>query len=424
MAGLDLSTFADALKVLYPDFVIQKMLYDNSPLMAMLPKFEGFVGEKAKFAIKHANPQNRSSTFAKASVVTTSQVIEAFELTRKKDYAFAEVDNEAVLAANGDKGSFLDGLKSEIDGALEAMKRSMCLALYRDGSGVIGRLSAASIVGVTDLPLLNAEDIVNFEIGQKINFNAAATGTGTPRVNGGATVTTVYIVAVDRINGTFQIAASPNSAGVIATTIISDIAASDYVTPEGDRDLRVSGLDAWLPSGSGRAAALAASFYGVVRNIDGTKLGGIYYDGSALSIEEALIKAVSLVHREGGNPNKIFLNHAHLRDLRLAIGNKLAPCGTEVKSGNVTLSFKGVFLDTNKGQIEVYGDADAPYGKAYILQMDTWKFATLGKPMSIFDGDGLRMIRSSTADSMRIQASFYGNLGCIAPGKNAVCTLV
>ena len=45
MASLDNTSFSAALKTIYPDKVVQNLVYKNNPLFAMLNKYEKFGGD-------------------------------------------------------------------------------------------------------------------------------------------------------------------------------------------------------------------------------------------------------------------------------------------------------------------------------------------------------------------------------------------
>ena len=302
--ALDISSFSSALKQHYPDWKIENLVYQSNPFMALVPKYEQFGGEVLKMPLIYGNPQNRSAAFATANSGTSNSQLKAFLLTRNADYSIAEISNEVILASEGDANAFLRAATVEIDGALHALGRSVATKLFRSGSGSIGKVS--SYTGATKTILLTIpEDIVNFEVGMTLQGSTADGG-------GSVKAGTCKIVTIDRIAGSFTIDAD----------ITGNWAASDYIFVAGDYDAALKGLDAWLPYDS-RSSKLAVSFFSVTRSADATRLGGLTYDGSALPIEEALINALALVGREGGNPDHVFMNFADWSNLVKALGSKV-----------------------------------------------------------------------------------------------------
>lgn len=396
--ALDLVSFSAALKQHYPDWKVENLVYQSNPFMALVPKYEQFGGEVLKMPLIYGNPQNRSASFATANGQTSSSSLKAFLLTRNSDYSIAEISNEVILASEGDANAFLRAATVEIDGALHALGRSVATKLFRSGSGSIGKVS--SYTGATKTIVLTvAEDIVNFEVGMVLQGSTADGG-------GSTKAGTSKIVTVDRIAGSFTVDAD----------LTGNWAAADYIFVAGDYDNALKGLASWLPYDD-RATKLAASFFGVTRSADATRLGGLIYDGTALPIEEALISALALVGREGGNPDYAFMNFADWSNLVKALGSKVQY--TTVKAGqDGAIGFQGIMVNGPRGTVTVVPDVSCQKGEVFIVQMNTWQLASLKKVVNLFDTDGLRMLRSSSADSLQIRCFSYAQLGCTAPGYN------
>lgn len=411
--ALDMTTFAAALKQHYTDWRIENLVYKNRPLFAMISKYEEFGGDVLKMPIIIGNPQNRSATFSQANSTDTSSLLRAFLLTRVRNYSLATIDNETMLASEGDSNAFLRAATVEINGALDSLARDVSIGLYGSGRGDIGRLSASTTLNTTTVTLASAEDIVRFEVGMVIVASGTNSGTITLRNNSG-TVNELTIVGVDRIAGTITFNAAPDS---FAT---GDWQVSDYLYVKGDvvsggtSSLKLSGLQAWLPFSK---SGLATSFFNVDRSVDATRLSGVSYDGSALPIEEALISGISLIGREGGKPDYCFMSFTDYANLVKALGSKVQY--TQVKAGSDgALGFQGVMINGPRGTVTVIPDQDCPVGYCFPLQMDTWKMASLKKAVNLFDGDGLQMLRAPNSDALQIRCFSYAQVGCNAPGWN------
>lgn len=396
--ALDLVSFSAALKQHYPDYKIENLVYQSNPFMALVPKHEQFAGEVMKMPLIYGNPQNRSASFSTANAQSSTSSLKAFLLTRNSDYSIAEISNEVILASEGDANAFLRAATVEIDGALSALGRSVATKLYRSGSGSIGK--AATVTGTgTIITLATVDDVVNFEVGMTLQ---ASTVDGGGSLRAGSAV----VSAVDRINGVVTLA----SAG------ITGLAGNDFIFVAGDYDAALKGLDAWLPY-SDRATKLSSSFFGVTRSADATRLGGLVYDGTALPIEEALISAASLVGREGGSPDYAFMNFTDWANLAKALGSKVQY--NDVKAGaEGAVGFTALMVNGPRGVIKCLPDVNCPKGSVFLLQLNTWQLASLKKAVNLFDTDGLRMLRSSSADSLQIRCFSYAQLGCSAPGYN------
>lgn len=395
--SLDLTTFEAALKQHYTDERVENMVYRDNPFLAMLSKYEQFGGDNHKMPIKYGIPQGRSATFSTAQSNKTNSQYKAFLLTRNKDYSLASIDNETIEASKGNSNAFFEAATSEIDGAIESCTRSLAISLYGTGSGSIGQVNAGATG--TSLQLKEIEEVTNFEVGMEIVFSAS---------NGGGTVKSgsVTIVGVDRDSGALTVDALTAIDGGTGP------ATDDFIFVEGDYDLKIKGLRAWIPD---TAPTSGDSFFGVDRSSDVTRLAGVRYDGSALPIEEALINAASRVAREGGKPDYCFMSYSKFADLEKALGSKVQYY--EHKVGEI--GFRGMLIHGPRGPINVVPDQNCPEDRAFMLSMSHWKLYSLGKCPKILDSDGLKMLRESSADAVEVRVGYYAQLGCRAPGFNA-----
>lgn len=414
MAGLDLASFDAAMRRYYDSMRIENQVYKKRALLALLAKDEKFYGNLAQIPMKIGNPQNRSANFADAIDITSQSNIKAWELRRVSNYSTARVSNEVMKASANDMGAMLQAAVTEMDGAIDQLSRDLSIGIYRSGRGVIGQISN-STTGTAVATLSNLGDIVNFEVGQKVIAAATNTGTITPR-NIGGTPNSLNVIAVDRYLGTVTFDANMDSFAS------GDWAQNDYLFIKGDvvsgtsTVTKMSGLQAWLPYDN-RASLLAASFFGVTRSADATRLAGQIHDGTKQSIEEALIDLSAKVSQEGGTPDYGFINYVEWRNLIKSLGSKVQY--VDVKAGSkAQIGFRGVVLQGANSEITILPDMDCPSGRGFLLQMDTWSLKTLGPAVEVFDGDGLSWLRSSTADALDMRVTSYGNLACNAPGWN------
>lgn len=404
--ALDMTKFGPGLKAYYSNQKVENMTYKDYPFYAMLTKKKDFYGKNYPLPIQIGNPQGRSHTFSKAKANQTSSVYKDFTLTRVKDYSLATVDNETAEASENDKGAFLKALTNEIDSAIRSSASSMATMIYGDGSGCIGQISAGTNVATATLTLADPDSVVNFEVGMTLVF-AAARSTGALRNSG----STLSILAVNRSTGVLTMSAAINT--------VTGTIANDFVFVDGDRNLSVSGLAAWLPEA---APAGGDNFFGVDRSVDPTRLAGVRYDGSAMSIEEALVGGLTLCNREGGNPKVVFMNYTDWSNLELALGSKVQYMVTEA-FGRADIGFQGIQVKTNKGVANCVADPFCPRGLAYGLTMESWALYSLKEPIRILDLDGNKILRTSDADAVELRVGGYFQLGCNAPGHNVVITL-
>ena len=406
--ALDLNTVSEALKEHYKPLRVQNMVYKDNPLFAMMPKYTKVGGENMPIPLIYANPQRRSATFLNGQANASTSALRQFVLTRVKDYSFASITGESIKATERDSDAFLRYATMEVDGALHSLTRSLAIGMYRDGTGSRGLVNATpSNSANMVITLKNSEDITNFEVGMIVNvFNSS----GTQKIGKTSETGDFTIDAIDRDAGTLTFTGQEYASGTGGT-----IAANDLIIAKGDKDLVVSGLEAWVPTQATVDAGIP-NLFGAVRSTDVTRLGGNRFDGSALPIEEALIGGASRVAREGGSPDHCFVDYATFSNLEKALGSKVVY--SEAKARDVDIGFAGIDIRGPRGTIKVIPDQNCQPDVAWMLQLNTWSLNTLGDAPMFLDLDNNRMLRESDADAYEVRLGYYGNVACNAPGYN------
>lgn len=422
-----MSTYANpsnqvaALKELYdnPTDYLQNLVYKQNPFLALVPKDEspsGFAGKYIPVPIIYATNQGRSHNFLDAQDNQTPTQDSSFFVYRISDYSIATITNELMEATKNDAGAFVDQAKLQVDGAIRSLTNNVALELFGSGTASRGRIGAYSFSNPTaTITLSNIQQIVNFEVGMTLRASAT---------DGGAQSDDVGVVAsVNR------------STGVITLTMEdavpdSEWAIGGYMAVDGDVPLAgasstasfraLSGLAAWLPAAG---PGPSDNFWGVNRSTDSTRLGGCRYDGSSLTIEEALTNALAFVAREGGSPDICIIDFASYAALVNSLGAKVQY--VQAKHDEVEVAFDGIKFQSAYGVVTVLADRSCPPQTAYLLTMSSWKLRSLGKVPHIltYGMEGLEGLRVGNADAMEVRIGYYGNLICNAPGWNCVVQL-
>lgn len=414
-----------ALKELYTgDDYMKDLVYKKNPLLALIPKDEspgGFAGKYIPVPLVYGTPQGRSAGFSQAQSNQTPPSLSSFFVYRVSNYQLVTITNELLEATKDNAGAFVDEAKLNMDTGFRNISNDLALDLFSDGSGSRGQISSISTGVIT---LTDANQIVNFEVGMSL-VSYSVSGS-TPTQSTGAAVG--YVIAVNRSAG--QLTVSATSGGAAGTP--SNWSGSfPYLAVEGDVNFtsngllsanmrKIAGLGAWLPA---TAPSASDSFWGVNRSTDVTRLGGVRFDGSSESIEEALIDAASLVAREGGMPDMCFMNFSSYAALEKSLGAKVQY--VDVKHEEADIAFAGIRVHAPYGPITVIPDRNCPSQRAFLLQMDTLKLRSLGKAPHIltYGLEGLEGIRVGNADALEIRIGYYGNLICNAPGWNCTVAL-
>lgn len=401
MANLNTTTFSHALKTLWSPDRVERLLYEDQPFLAMVPKSTEFYGANMVIDVITGPGGGRSATFADAQANKSGGKGTKFTITRAADYSLFGLTNEVLEASANNKGSLLNALDTEVELAMYAIKRSLGIACFGNGSGKIGKVGSVAAGVIT---LANVNDVTNFEVDMQIVANPTETGTVGDMRSGTGTVT-----AIDRDAGT-----------VTYSGTITSIAANDFLYAEGDYDAKVKGLAAWIPT----TAPTSTAFFGADRSTDPTRLGGVRYDGSANNPDEALQKALSRLAREGGAPGHIFCNNSDWSNVELSLGSKVKYEMTEVKlSGGVTIGFQAIAIAGPRKVAKLIADPNCPAGYAYAVDLSKWKLHSLGKAPHFLGADGMKILRESSSDGYEGRIGYYAQLASKAPGHNAVITM-
>ena len=402
VGALGMNEIVGVLKEIYDGQVVQSMTYSDNPLLALLKKDTNFGGKLYPVPVILDGSTGRSSSFANAQSNQNPMRIKEFMLQRVSDYSIAQISHEAMLAAKTDQMAFINGVKAAVDQAIQVCANSLSSSLFRDGSGTIGAISGITTGVIT---LADVNSVTQFAVGQILE----ARDTSGTIVTAGALG---YVVAINRSAGKITVSATANGAAGTPTNWSTSFPSLNI---QGDYGVKLSGLSAWLKDPS--TVLSNDSFFSVNRFEDPTRLAGVFYDGSAQSIEEALIDASSLVAREGGKPDVCITSFASYAALEKALGARAVYTTYE---GPAEIAFRGIVINGANSQIKVFPDRSCPGTTAFLLTLKDWKLCSLMEAPHIFDyNDGVQMLRMATNDAAELRVGYYANLTCSAPGHSA-----
>lgn len=407
MAALTTTTATAALKEYYNGQRLISLTYKDVPLYALLTKHKDFFGKDYPLPMRVTNPQGRSATFANAQAQKVGSNYKTFTLTRVRDYSLASIETEAMLASEDSAGAFLKLATGEIDGAIDTMRRTMGWAVYGDGSGSLGTtLSTTEDNTVATITFNNVENISKIEVGMTIELRQTG---GTLRTwTGPANGNAVLVATVNRDTGVFTCTGTLGE----AITAVSGTATTDIVNVVGDRNAKMSGLAAWIPS----TAPSATAFFGVDRSVDATRLGGVRITSTGKPQDEAIVDAARRMGREGASPDMLFSGFSKYASLEKLLGARVRYVDIEVAG----FGFRGIEVAGPKGKITVLPDRDCPETLQYMLTMDTWGLFSLKEPIMLLDQDGNKLLREGAADALEVRVGGYFQMGCDSPKDNGV----
>lgn len=420
MANITQSSVAGILKELYDDQKVQWLTYKDNPFLAMIKKEEKFPGKYYPVPVVYGLSQGASATFSSAYNNQTSPNVAEFLVTRVADFSLATIDGQLLAAAQTDPGAFIDGAELMIDAAFQTAVNRLASAMFRNGAGTIGVISAvANVSGTTyTITLDNPDDSVQFEIGQVLVAIELADGSGT------APAGTAQVTAVNRNTGVLTVTSATNIASgwtvgyYLAVQGDLPSASNNNFQPSGSTGtnslLKLAGLAAWIPLGG---PPVSDSFFGVNRNLDTQRLAGVSYDGTGLSFEEALLQGTGRIALNGGRVDTGICSYSTYTALITSLGSKVQYIDESIGE----IGFRGVQVNGANTVMSIFPDRNCPDGVIYCLEMDSWCLRSQGPAPHILKYmDEIEILRVPGVDAAELRVGSYVNMYTNQPGHNGV----
>lgn len=402
------------LKELYPDGLPLEIMQRNHSFMSLVQKDGNTTGEYMVIPVWYDLPSGRSASISQlltssaTSPISPSKSVK-FQPSLVEDYAAHWLNMLTVYKTMNDRGAFVEARKREIDGLLKQLGNSLSHALYRDGSGSVGRINSAG-AGSATIVMTNASDTKFFVIG---GLYAVADGsTGVP----GALRDAGDLVEVSAID---EDAGSVTFTTVVSTTITGAVA-NDFFIPAGDLNEKVTGLAGWIPL----AAPSATPFFGVVRTTYPTRLAGHRLSQPTVPAEDTIMELCEIAGDRGVTFDRCFVSPRQFGRVAKRLNAKVEYENAN-GGGTAQVGFSSVAIHTSAGMVRLTPDSDCPDDRGYLLNMDTWRLKHLLDLPHIVTDDGVKALRRPALDQIEIRARYYAQLVCYEPGMNAVfdCSL-
>lgn len=388
--------FAAAMRTLYKD--IEDVTFRDRPLLGLLKKDENMVGESLTRAVQYTNGAGRSATFTTAQTNSAGPNMAKFITSRVKQYDIARIDRELVLASANDKGAALKAADLHVRSLINNVSDKLALALYRDSSGIVGRISTTqSSMATTTLTLQDRASHVAFFAGQVLKLTDQTDGTS-------LRTGTVTVSNVDRAAGTLTLSGN-------ISTGISAAAAGDYIIVEGDATLDLDGLGGWCPE-----VVTSTTFHNVNRTLDSVRLGGNRIDGSSLPVERAIAKLCNQMVENGARPDYAFVGLDQWDKLNASLSSKQT---IDVSAhGKAEVFYTGIKIAAGTGFVTILPDRFCLPNVAFAIESDAMVLRSLkGAPhIHDIDGDeGREMLTMGAEDSYEVRCGYYACLDVLRP---------
>lgn len=417
---LDVNAITTILKQRYTKKKLNTISFVDRPFFAMVPKDENQGGKNLVVGIRNSLPQTRSANFTNAQALATyasgPSTYNSWTIPWFSDYATANITGSAIDQAAGDENALIDIVTAETDGALQSLSNSCAVSLYHNGGGSRGKIASGQ--GGSVVTLSNPDDITNFALNMSVQVSSDDGTGGAGVTTGGGGNNVGFVIGIDYDAGTLTVSSTLGGGATNWTSIFNGVSAGYYIFAQGDYNSMFPGLAGWLPS---TAPTLSSpTFLGMARGSDPTKLAGVRVTGQG-SYEETLIQAMTRVSRMGGKPNYVFVNPTDFAGIEKAMQGRVV-YNRVTSFDDPEIGFKSITVTGPKGSVEVISDVYNPAGGAFMVQMDTWVFYSMGGVPRTIDEDGTKMLRVYNADAYEVRFVYRGALACTAPGWNATIT--
>lgn len=409
-----ISTFDALLKERYTDRKVEDLTMADRPLMAMIPKDEGFAGEGTKVPLIHVNPQGvGAANLAGAQANATNLVSKAFTLTAGDYYGSVDIGDKVMTFSRNNAGAFLQNKVAETDGLHEQMADSLAIHMWGNGGGALAQRDGVAVVGET-FTIADPSDTYAFEEGMYIVASANDGSDPGHSLRTGET----YVTAINR------------ETGVITTEDVGDIESfgtTDYVFRRSDFFGTtgagiIKGIGIWLY----HTSASVPDLFGVIRTSDPQRLAGSRIaagDLTGLNIEERiqLLGSRMTGRYKGPGYTHGFLNPEDWQSLAIALQSRGQRSLTD---DSTRFGFQALEVSAGGKYVRIFAERYVPKGSFFGLRMQNWKLHYPEKLVSPFSGDGLTMLRKGTTADYEFRLKSYPQLSCNAPGWSGRVPLV
>jgi hypothetical protein len=397
-----LTTFASLLKRRYDGTKVEDLTQAERPLLAIVKKDEGGIGDGQNIPLIYGNPQGVAASLANAQTATSNLKAKHFVLTFGEYDGSVEIGDKVIKASRSNVGAFLANKTAEIDGLYSQMADDLSVFLYGNGGLALGRRSSASTNVIT---LTEPTQCFNFEEAMTVVASDNDGSTATDALRVGSTT----VASVQRDAGTVTLTSA---------AAITSFADNDYLfrlgTFAGNTTAYViAGLGAFLHS----TGTSVPNLYSMVRTTDPVRLAGCRVATASLTGKSTLERLKLLGAWMSGRykSSKFDVCMMHPEDWE-ALEISLMAQGTRSATDDTTrFGFRVINATLGGRGVKIYADPFCPKGTAFLLASAFWTLWSMGKLFAPVEEDGLSILRKSTTNDYEHRVVCYPALCTNAP---------
>jgi hypothetical protein len=396
-----LSSVSDILKEYYLGPVAEQLNNEVFLVSRLESRSEDLVGKRAYIPLHTSRSggigaRAENDSLPAAGNQTYSKAV--YDL--KYLYGRVSVTGPSMAKTKNEAGSFLQALKSELDGIRNDLRKDLARQIYGDGTARIATCAATTTSATVNLNTAGGAEAIRkgqLYVGMVVDIGTAA---DVDTIAAARTIT-----AVSYANSTITI-----SGATVTTTT------SHYVTRAGsavDGAAAASGSRSNEVDGIKRLVSDAATTVGEIDASTATFWDNQRVDANGAIDLEKIQKTLNLVRLEGGMPSVMITTLGVQRELYLTLEDQVQyidPASLNYAAGFRTLSYAGM---------PIISDIDAPYGKMYVLDESTLKVFS-DQDWHFLDADGQTLRQRADHDAFEAIMARYINLGATKRSNQAV----
>jgi hypothetical protein len=429
--AVGIANFQTLFQTFYPETDLSYLIPDNLPFLNAITKTNRPSGDAIDHPLLYGTPQGYSADFnsAQSQSGTAPRAVRA-TLRMSQAYKMIEFFDKDMLLSQGDN-AYADLFQKTVEGAFLMFYNQMDIDCHGSATGWRGTVAAlpatanptngatlaANTIALTSAMPLEAA----FDQDMMVQFATYSgfplSGSIFPPSDGRAATTlspAVQILQVDPIAQTLLL--SDASAATVNSFVVISGGAIGFSSANLNGGL--IGLDSWNPYGG--VPATGDNFCGINRAVFNTKLAGYYFDGSKLSIEDAVKRLSAKMSLGGARSSSLCLMHPLDFD---ALDSKLMTFSRYSTYDTASYGFQSIVIMGAAGRIDVVSDPHQPRGFARLVDPSVWTmYHVLGLP-HVVDVDGRTAEQGLNFDGRTARVRAYMQLACFEPHKNGVVKL-
>lgn len=399
MAASDLTKTAFIFKRTYSKRKVPETLKRKHPLWMRLYKSTDWEGDDDfRYAVMDSDPQGISGTFAKAVTNNISGPKgNQFQAVRRDRYGYGTINGKALRAARSDNGSLMRLVKTNVDGHLNEHQDTLGHALYRDGTGSRGIVSATSGTSPSIITLTRQDDVRWFKRGMRLIASANANGSS-PR-NSGA------VMEVTKVDyGNSQITVDTLATGTVA---------NDFLFRDGEESNTSAPMDGF----QSLIPATAGTFRGVDCTVDRERYAGWYLNSPSDSVEDNTGELITRIASYGVAESDMLLV-LHPKKAWDVAKRQQAKVVYDGGGNKALIGFKTFEVITPMGSVTCLPDPDCDITDGLVLTPDSLEIKAMDDAPHIYMDDDKEFLRVNNEDAIEYRSRSFVNLIMYAPVLN------